>query len=163
MGCDIHMYLEYKNKTQEKATWRGWPRINPGRDYLLFGKLAGVRYSDHQMFAKRGMPSDIGWMVLSDAYLYITEEETDADGSCTLEQAKRWGNPIIENNGKPFKTLQPDWHSHSWLSVEEFSGALEKTKEQEYSHDVEYFALLAAAKTIEKEGYEVRLVFWFDN
>ena len=164
MGCDIHVFMEYKSKTSDRPFMRGWPRINPGRDYLLFGKLAGVRDSYHQMFEPRGLPADIGWQASHDAYLYIVEEKMGAEDTCTLEDAKRWGAPIIEHNGKPWKTLHPDWHSHSWLTLDEFSQALEKKVEgQTYSHDPEYFALVEAAKVLEKAGNEVRFVFWFDN
>jgi hypothetical protein len=162
MGCDIYMYLEYKDPKRERVWWNGWPRINPARDYLLFGKLAGVREPDHQMFAPRGLPTESNYYSQDDAYIFIDKEESE--NYCTLADAKRWGRPIIERDGKPVKTLHPDWHSHSWLTLDEFSQALEKkVKGQTYSHDPEYFALQAAAKVLESAGNEVRFVFWFDN
>jgi hypothetical protein len=42
MGCDIHAYVESK-KPDSKTWWGFGGRINPGRNYRMFGKLAGVR------------------------------------------------------------------------------------------------------------------------
>ncbi len=49
MGCDIHVFIEYSRKPElEKSTGRRFwdnfgARFNPGRDYLMFALLAGVR------------------------------------------------------------------------------------------------------------------------
>lgn len=44
MGCDIHAYVEYK-KADNNGDWISFGgRINPGRNYSLFGRMAeGVR------------------------------------------------------------------------------------------------------------------------
>jgi hypothetical protein len=52
----------------------------------------------------------------------------------------------------------PDWHTPSWLTASE----LERCIDTEGYVD-EYKAILAAMKSLESSGNDVRLVFWFDN
>ena len=45
MGCDIHLYIEYKNKKVAfdgyKDNWHSFgQRINPGRNYAMFALMA---------------------------------------------------------------------------------------------------------------------------
>lgn len=166
MGCDIHMYVEYRpNKTWGSDSWQSFnDRMNPGRDYHLFGLLAGVR-GGTAIIEPRGLPSDLGYYSESDNYLYISD---DIDGCATLEKAKLWnknfGCKIIDDaQGKPFKVEHPDWHSHSWLTLEEFENVLSMAeKNDEYGVNIQYWALLDAMKRLATVG-DVRVVFWFDN
>lgn len=78
MGCDIHMYIEKKDKSST-ATAGSWipaqgflitsdedeaipdvpfPDQFSDRDYLLFGLLAGVRDPTNQVFEPKGFPED---------------------------------------------------------------------------------------------------------
>lgn len=50
----------------------------------------------------------------------------------------------------------PEWHSHSWLSADEFAEALRRAE----AEHPEYMALLAAVRAL---GPGARVVFWFDN
>jgi len=75
MGCDIHMYIEKKDKTSTASAgdWipaQGFMKVDDDRvdvpypdrfndrDYLLFGMLAGVRDSSNQIFTPKGFPDD---------------------------------------------------------------------------------------------------------
>ena len=66
MGCDIHLYIEYKNKMVEfdgyKYSWHDFGKcINPGRNYVLFALMAGVRNYGNELpviVPRRGMPED---------------------------------------------------------------------------------------------------------
>ena len=70
MGCDIHVYMEKKNKEYGE-----WETINlyridqysndielvnaySGRDYVLFSILAGVRGWENPFISPRGIPED---------------------------------------------------------------------------------------------------------
>jgi hypothetical protein len=185
MGADIHMYVEYRNKKRaqedqqqgRKPHWISYgDRTNPGRNYTLFGILAGVRGQYKDSFEPKGMvdTEEMGWASRGDAYMFIVDrprEEIHEEGCCSREDAERWtqyGCQIIED-----KWIEhPDWHSHSWMSIEELEEAFERYKvhaTQEWGeliHDVplEYRALLASMKALEDGGEnEVRVVFWFDN
>lgn len=132
MGCDIHMYIEYRNKmvldNGQMPTWQNFGgRINPGRNYALFALLAGVRnYNNLPVaFPVRGMPDDAGYASRTDNQIYISEEKFDGEHSVTMERAKGWvesnSSKFINNkNGEPTWVTNPDWHSHSWLTTTEF-------------------------------------------
>jgi hypothetical protein len=185
MGADIHMYVEYRSKKRaqedqkqgRKPHWISYgDRTNPGRNYTLFGILAGVRGQYEDSFEPKGMVDreEMGWASRGDAYMFIVDrpgEEIHEEGCCSREDAERWtqyGCQIIED-----KWIEhPDWHSHSWMSIEELEEAFRRYKEhataewREPVHDVplEYRALLASMKALEDGGEnEVRVVFWFDN
>lgn len=190
MGADIHMYVEYRNKETakvrdargEKPYWVSYgDRVNPGRNYIMFAILAGVRGEYEESFQPKGkLPREMmSWGTSSDAYMHIYDKEDegkDWEGFVTLEKAtewSRWGNIIIDDdNGKPALVEHPDWHSHSWMSIEELEQAYKIYAEkasQEWGEEitrphVEWMALLASMKALEGDGEnEVRVVFWFDN
>jgi hypothetical protein len=173
MGCDIHCYIEYKVKRahdgQEFWSSHGG-RINPGRNYWAFGHMASVRSDRGLAFPPKGYPEDADYYANQDAYLYIDDECSDEDGYTSLARAKQWekhGHKIIERDGKPYKVEHPDWHSHSWLTPDEF----EQVCKQDYKDacnesgkiDGTYTAILATLRALEKEYEGARLVFWFDN
>lgn len=173
MGCDIHMYVEYRSPTMREDYWSSFgERINPGRNYTLFGYLAGVRDTEvKQIVPSRGLPENLGWSAGYDSSIRINDEVSDnEEGFCTLKQAQEWvkyGCKIEERDGKPYRVSHPDWHSHSWMSVNEFGKVLKSAtsgdKQDGNNPGDEYFALLAATKELKKRGNEVRIVFWFDN
>lgn len=180
MGCDIHMYIQYTNKKyaeEDKAKgkepwWQGFGgQINPGRNYGMFGTLAGVRYApenEDKMFEPKGLPDfGLSWEAKDDLFLMIDDGPDACDEkTCTLEQAKRWGRPIInDSKGKPYKTYHPDWHSHSWLTVDEFAKALRWYKaDSGYGPGVEWSTMLKTMRSLEAKGKNVvYVVFWFDN
>jgi hypothetical protein len=78
--------------------------------------------------------------------------------------------PVVEPRGLPkdmsytTKYKHGDWgadaHTPSWLTTIEFEAAY---GEAEGFRDPEIEAILAAMKSLEKNGRESRIVFWFDN
>lgn len=167
MGCDIHTYLEYTMNPEPQGDrgpyWCSWgERVNPGRNYGMFGLLAGVRGSYTHSFKPKGLPDNLSYTVASDALLRIVEDsEDDWEGYCTVKQAVSWGNPdakigdVIDH---------PDWHSHSWLTPDEYAQVLGRYL-IEFSHTpgIEYEVMLDLMRALEERGATVRLVFWFDN
>lgn len=169
MGCDIHMYVEYKRKDQEHYCNFGG-RINPGRNYYLFGLLCkGIRSDLNEGLPEKGLPDKLAWASRSDSQLYITDAG-EADDECSRENAERWvanGSSTYTDEEKKSVT-HPDWHSHSWVTYEEFKQQYDifNAKRQEEGStytEPEYDALLAALKSFHDEGYDTRIVFWFDN
>lgn len=133
MGCDIHVYVEYKLQrglgSGEARWWSGIIR-NPymPRDYQLFNRLAGVRGETAPLVPLRGFPID--------------SHHTDA-----------WDD-FHDGNG----VAELDWHSATWLTPTEFANAVDGV----INPDIVYQAVLALCRTLERE-YEVRLIMWFDN
>lgn len=61
MGCDIHMLVETE-RFGDGSWWDFGGDINPGRDYLFFGIMAGVRDEDEEPIVEpRGLPEGMGY------------------------------------------------------------------------------------------------------
>src|SRR3990167_4899571 len=184
MGCDIHCYVEYKPIGCDPLDpLRWWPfcdRINPGRNYTLFGHIAGVRSEGPPVVEPRDVPSDMAWRADQDYWINIdvNGQFPDAEGWCAPHRAQQYaaGGSILagsyiptsrttttsvgerltvllseEYRGQPTKVSHPDWHHHTWLTVEEFEKAMRasvegETPESYHPPGVEYWALLAAMK-----------------
>lgn len=193
MGCDIHCYMEYKKAGDDRWCDFGG-RINPGRNYWMFGAMAGVRADHIPHLEPKGCPADIASEAFEDYWTFITED--GGDGDCTPSQAERYmqygstlwkaGEPLIHN-----RVSSPDWHTHSWLTPDEFEIAIaaylkasgyqintprlpmpaevatlatpELKDEGAIKYLSEYWAILAALRCFEAQGHAARLVFWFDN
>ena len=191
MGADIHMYVEYvlesdikryKKELKEKKQNIRKPyvhsfadRLNPGRNYCMFGCLAdGVRGSAEGSIEPKGLPpeDEMGYMSMCDNRFFITEKG-EGEGECTLEKAKKWetyGRKIIYRDDVPTFIEHPDWHSHTWLSLKEYKQALELYKKNSaFDGDpfdgvpIEYQVVLDLMKSFKKNGAIPKLVFWFDN
>lgn len=192
MGCDIHLYMEYKNP---ENTWsKRWDnfgkRISVGRDYYLFGLMAGVRGGAKPIAAPRGIPNDIDYYTAQDYYWFIGDtNETDTDGSrfITLKDAERWGTTIeLDDKGNPYRIPDPDLHSASWLTFGEYTSALALAElayykdcspdnpnmiqavrdlylKEAHKYLILHKAVAASMSTLENIGYKTRVVFWFDN
>lgn len=161
MGCDIHCYIEYSsdNGTQKERYWHFFGgRINPGRNYHLFGRIAGVR-GGKAMIPPRGLPKDIGIVAQFASQLTVVEDDNPRaqdEGCCTRTQATRWGEQYLDE--KKTTVVHPDWHSHTWLTVDEWAQAIRGA-----AYSIEYKAMLAAMRSLAQSGHDVRVVIWFDN
>jgi len=143
MGCDIHLYIEYKSKKTEFDGYEtGWQssggRINPGRNYAMFALMADVRnYGDNKLpvlVEPRGMPDDVSYTTMNDNRIYISE--TKSEDYVSMETAKRWVESgsskfINDKEGNPIWVTNPDAHSHSWLTTSEFESVINKYLELE--------------------------------
>lgn len=163
MGCDIHPYVEYRKKGTDY--WQSFGReLDGDRHYGIFGRLAGVRAADEgPVIPVRGIPDNLGFWASDSWWLYVTEGSGDADGVCTREQAEsyhKYGSRY-RGDGKEF-IEHPDWHTPSWCTPDEWESAT-CCLPGDWSGNETYKAILAAARSLETDGYEVRLVFWFDN
>lgn len=143
MGCDIHCYIEYRSrdKNDEDKKWRSFGgRINPDRNYLMFWLMADVRgYGNSGLFKPKGLPEGLSYSAEEDNLIYITDDKKCECGECgcvSAEKAAKWvksGSSEYKYNseGKITWVTHPDWHSHSWLSLEEFRQVLEAYKVEE--------------------------------
>ena len=159
MGCDIHCYIEHK----DRDWWSPFGgRINPGRNYYVFEALAGVRGSN-ALFPPRGLPDDIAYEAKGDAWIFVTANPESGEGSVTREKAQYY----VEKCGSTYRPggqdyiSDPDWHSHSWVTPDEWEKAI--SKPNDFPAQPAYRAMLAAMRSLERDGMRVRVVFWFDN
>lgn len=176
MGCDIHAFVETTTTSEEKEYWNNFAEeFRLDRNYGMFGFLAGVRTDDKPIVPARGLPTNLASTTENSAYLRISNEFAEEDGFCSLENAQKYqgyGSNIVMRDGKPYKVSHPDWHSHSWLTLEEFDKVIAAYKARyvigEAATDnkrwmAEYAAISAAMKVLQDFDQKVRLVFWFDN
>ena len=177
MGCDIHLYIEHAHPQPDdkKLYWQSLGgRINPGRDYDLFAKIAGVReYSDQPskcLIPPKGSPVDLGWSAADDDRFRVIPdgEEESGEREVNRSRAEEWikygSHWIALDEGRPeYWVSDPDNHSHTWLTPQEFRAALEATRDPAWGIDAEYFAVLAAVEELVRHGKMARLVIWFDN
>ncbi len=133
----------------------------------MFSILAGVRSGDDSttLFTPKGLPKDLGWESKGDNRNYISDD--DGEGNVSKERAAKWvaeGYSKIEDE---YWVTNPDWHSHSWLTPDEYQQAVECYQKIAAPHgyhlDAEYITILDCLRSFEKQGKEARLVFWFDN
>lgn len=168
MGCDIHLYVEYL-----RPAWSDYRsffgRLRLARFYPLFAALgvrARAQSPDDVKHELRGLPLALGDESRLDSSLYVTDDGSKSNTSCTRQFAEKCVAEGLSIWEKGFDSDQayithPDWHSHSWLTYEEFRRALQPFVNREGLQ--EYRALVAAMKQLVDEGFEVRVVFWFDN
>jgi hypothetical protein len=187
MGCDIHMFVEYANKKrlkeqreENKPEW--WMcfggKMNPGRNYTMFGLLCrGVRSNFEMGFPKKERLGidEMSYETKSEMFQYISETPDFEGSTVNIETALRYqkyGSKLYkDSNGEYTWVDNPDWHSHSWLSLDEFETALDLYKKIDDPYlgvdsdvPLEWRAILSAMKVLEDDGdNEVRVVFWFDN
>ena len=161
MGCDIHCFIEFKEQPHHDWTSFGG-QIRPGRDYNAFGTLAGVRNeNEYEHIEPRGAPADIAYQAAEDFYLYITKDAKAANNEATEERAAEWvrnGYSRLVRDGKWI--TNPDAHSDTWLTLAEFKAAISRLS---YGGSIQFRAMIGAMETLESNGAETRLVFWFDN
>ena len=173
MGCDIHLFVETKRKDSKYEDWEcsafkgAFSEIN----YGMFGALNNVRnYCEYKPLPNRGLPENVGFNVFHRYYLLIVDKEEDVcEITCSKKDAEDWVNrglsKIVELANTKYCS-NPDYHSSSWCTVQEFESCVNqvfKTKDNTFAGAyIEWLALLNYMKTLEKE-YDVRAVFWFDN
>lgn len=162
MGCDIHMYPEYRKVGRDH--WQSLARrMNPGRDYDLFNKIAGLRGDGEPVLPVRGMPANPSMMTKWENELFISDE--GGEECCTTKQAEQWitsgSSQYVDERKK--SVTHPDWHSHTWLTSAEFRQILELPREIGWNIDVAYWGLLAMLEEIDRRAQETRIVIWFDN
>lgn len=167
MGCDIHLFVEYRNPTWSAGYWKSLgSEFRLGRHYGIFSSLAGVRnYGDEikPIAEPRGVPETIS-TAAREGYLYYVTDEPFEDRCVTPEKAKRWVESGASKQWDGKYITGPDWHTPSWLNPAEYEAAINfKIEGKEIRDTEDYQAVLAAMKSLQMSGFEVRTVFWFDN
>lgn len=129
MGCDIHCYIEYKKP--DRDSWSDFGgRINPGRNYWMFGFMAGVR-SEFPHVEPRGFPEDSAYTSFDENTICVRDGQVDPthseDGEYYYSRAhaeeyvsKGYCQYIPRNGHEKRWVTNCDHHSHSWLNPDEF-------------------------------------------
>jgi hypothetical protein len=146
MGCDIHAFLEYKNKNK----WISKGRIFGGgwRDYEVFGILAGVRTPITPIIPLRGMPKD----ACKDAFESFKEYGCDGH-SHTWYMANElidWNRKLVYNKKPKFES----WYGYSKDFISENKTQILESYES-FIEELEGY--------LEYEPNVCRIVMFFDN
>jgi hypothetical protein len=196
MGCDIHLYTEKIKSVNGVDKWVNcdhW-KLNPyfgddeyepelglislysGRNYNLFGVLAGVRGGD-EICLPRGLPDDVSDVVKKES------DRWDGDGHShsyfTLAKLKKYyeDNSHTSHNGflseRQIKELEDDGVSpYSWR---EWSGPDLQYREWKEDSPIkplvesldkrmrDEFWIQEEDEDTTKWEEKIRIVFWFDN
>lgn len=164
MGCDIHLFIEYRNS--KKA--RQWDSLSfrdliLRRNYRTFAAMDGVRQCDDfkvDFQPPRGLPKDHSFHAGMANQLYVVDRRDHiGDDEASKFDVEKWISQGLSRWIDEDYVTHPDWHSHSWLSPDEYQRALEASENQL----PDYRAVLGALRALEQSGCEARVVFWFDN
>lgn len=163
MGCDIHLFIEYRESMCKR--WQALARqFCLHQNHAMFAAMAGVCGGPDfkPSFKPRGLPEEVSHRAeCANRLLVVDGIKAEGDGEVSRSVAKKWVNEGCSRwvNDDQFYITHPDWHSHSWLSPDEYQRALEASESQ----SPDYRAVLAALRSLEQSGCEARVVFWFDN
>ena len=172
MGCDIHAFIEWRHAGDDSDWLSFGGECNPRRHYPFFDALAGARGElSAAIVPPRGIPDDLGRRAWNEYWHLIAYEGTSGDGAVTPEEAARFvslgsvyrgtvplyrqeergldGTVVVtttaEHVGKPYCVSDPDYHSPSWLTPDEWEQALASIQASD-PPDPEYYAMLAAMR-----------------
>lgn len=178
MGCDIHMFVEYR--LSPTSSWQAAPehtnlkeddyeRVDEvssvGRNYELFAALAGVRGEGPD---PRGVPDNVSDMVK------LAIEQWDGDGHshsyCSLDEFEE----ILRKVGEEYF----DWSDTSTVAFWDWKDYDYHEKDGKKKPPQDYVTLVNYCRHLQKEyakvddiilggnaeaTVDVRLVFFFDN
>jgi hypothetical protein len=134
MGCDIHAYIEMYNNSSDPFVDCFAENISIGRDYKLFGLLAGVRSHNTANATPKGIPTSPGLSYMCGHHYYLNvcdmhnQPNTHSNPICfhgrrciSTEDAHK---VVTEGRAKYVdaqKTIitDPDWHSATYLCLAE--------------------------------------------
>lgn len=145
MGCDIHIRVEYKKKGEDfwrtgehyqKDTFYGGYEIVPvysGRNYELFGLLAGVRGGMRPISLPRGIPDD-------------ATDDTKTD-------YLSWGNDAHSASWYDYEKLREYYEEKADMDAEDAMEDLMRLLEER----------LYSIPVWTSNGDKMRIIFWFDN
>jgi len=152
IGCDIHIYSE--TYSESKHRWQCNESFNlsaedgeedvhyanrfySGRNYLLFGIIAGVRARDYQLAEAKGLPKDVDDKI---ARVY-----------------RGWG---MDAHTPSYLTLRELIKVEDNMMIPLF---LSRIEDEEYILHTRDIIRRWIATLQEREGTHHRIVFWFDN
>lgn len=133
MGCDIHAFVEYFSKQESTKNDSCFvdcfaDELSFGRDYVLFGLLAGVRHNCSVIVMPRGVPKD-PHMSFSANRRYFLDVVDDTDtsrvvyrtNSITRSEADEYVSKGVSryvDTGRT-KIVEPGFHTPTWLTLDE--------------------------------------------
>lgn len=122
-----------ESKPKGNEKWLNSEKIHLARDYGAFTLLAGVR--NYQDVPYPYEPKDLP-------------------------------KDLADFTASEYKIWDGDAHTESWLNLAELKEVFEQYDEtfgKVYGMGDDYLSLIPKMEQLEADGYDCRLVFWFDN
>jgi hypothetical protein len=130
MGCDIHAHIEFFSKTEHKTTSNCFVRcfsgeLSFGRDYILFGLMAGVRHSVPPIIKPKGIPTTptLSYEVTDAYYLNVISDEAPRAPTNSIREslAKEYVSEAysIYVDDSKLRITNPNFHTPTWLTLDE--------------------------------------------
>lgn len=178
MACDIWAFVEHGfDSGGYEALFRG--SLWLPRNYQIFAALAGVRNRDNKppLYPARGLPKDLSSAAFEGYYSYVIErkdvelwtgfsfvmlDKLSSSERNTLIPPEEGGGLMRSKHGY---SANPDFHTPSWLKLNEVINALEYHGIDLNEMPSEYQVMLDVMSSIRKRGLSKtsRLVFWFSG
>lgn len=185
MGCDIHIYVEKKVKGKWLAAdkWKNEEayytmegrEIFEGRNYSLFGVLAGVRRDDVPLISKpRGFPKDASkevegcytqwegdghsttWLSLEDIQNFDWTQRVKSEGWVTFDTYEKWERWGKQNDDEPEMSCgSVGGGATQHVTVADFALVYGKLQQEK---SLGYWASLH--KTIAEMNHQYALIQW---
>lgn len=171
MGCDIHAFVEVEHTVGEDKHIHCFAELSLDRDYVLFGILAGVRVPIKPVVEPRGIPDKLSGMALSKYCLFVADDGKEClyENECSRDDAESWvksGSSKWWNINHTIVT-NPDWHTASYLYLEEVQDACFQYSVREnkmLDFEPKQLLLVSSMMTwLSEDGKKPRFTFWFDN
>ena len=130
MGCDIHAHIEFFSKSEYKSSGKCYVHCFSGelcfgRDYILFGLIAGVRHSVPPIIKPRGIPTSPGLSYSASDSYYLNVVDDDAPrvsaNSVRSTLAQEWVSEAYAcyTDSSKMRITNPNFHSATYLTVDE--------------------------------------------
>ena len=130
MGCDIHAHIEFFSKSEYKSSGKCYvhcfsSELCFGRDYILFGLIAGVRHSVPPIIKPRGIPTapEMSYVVSDSYYLSVVDDNATRVyvNSVRSSQAQTWVSDSYScyTDDSKMHITNPDFHSATHLTLDE--------------------------------------------
>jgi hypothetical protein len=130
MGCDIHAYIEFFSKTEHKNTSNCYVgcfsgQLSLGRDYTLFGLIAGVRHSVPPLINPKGIPTKPGlsYEVADDYYLSVVSDEATRVSPNSIRQSLAQEYVLDAQStyvdDSKMRITNPNFHTPTWVTLDE--------------------------------------------
>ncbi|MCK4815818.1 hypothetical protein KA005_08610 [bacterium] len=196
MGCDIHIYTEKKdhngvwgcadfyevNKYYDKLDEDEWEQeyshvdFYRGRNYELFGALAGVRSGTNKFIPPKGVPSDASKECLADFERWNSDAHTPSWLTLAeIKQLRKDQGELIKRSGmisqKQMDELKDGKTPDSWCGWTNADSYVQAEWEEKYNPMDGFIESLDDFINMRYWSHEVksmddsdfRVVFWFDN
>jgi len=143
MGCDACLAIEYRYPSSEWKSIGGV--IDAPRNYEMFGLISGVRGGE-ALFEPRGLP--------------VGELSREVSDAC-FEPDSYYN--IRMSGVVPERRATGDYHSASWMSLDEYESVYAEANRTMDFVPVEYIVYLDMMRSMHRNGMNTRILFWFDS